>query len=335
MKPSLARMLPLVLGAGLLVGACGQGPAAQSRTPVVGIVQLAPIPAMDEARAGLLKRLEEEGFKDGAGVKIDYQNCQGELPACTQIVQRFVDTNVDVIVPLGTPPGQAALKATEGSGKPPLSFAMSLNPYTRGLATTATEKPTHVTGVTSLPPLDEGVRLVREVLPGAKRLGVIWDTSSPQSEYMVSELRKAAGSLGFEIVEAPVTKTDEVLTAAETLARRGIDAYYQPNDTTVASAYGSVVKVAIEQRIPFFGSDTAGVEKGIVGAVGVSYDDLGRQDGALIAKILRGTPANTLPIENPAGSYVAVNLKAAELQGITLPEAVLNRAKIKLTELKG
>jgi len=332
-KPSLA--LALAIGAGLLAGACGQGPAAQSKaTPVVGIVQLAPIPAMDEARAGLVKRLEEEGFKDGAGVKIDYQNCQGELPACTQIVQRFVDTHVDVIVPIGTPPGQAAMKATEGSGHPTIAFTMILNPYNSGLATSPTDKPAHVTGVTSLPPLDEGARLVREVLPGAKRLGVIWDTSSPQSEYMVGEFRKAAAGQGFEVLEAPVTKTDEVLTAAETLARRGIDAYYQPNDTTVASAYGSVVKVAIEQHIPFFGSDTAGVEKGIAGAVGVSYGDLGRQGGSLVAKILRGTPASSLPIENPSGSYVAVNLKAAELEGVTLPESVVNRAKDKLTELK-
>ncbi|MCB0193940.1 MAG: ABC transporter substrate-binding protein [Anaerolineae bacterium] len=293
----------------------------------VGIMQLVSHPALDAEREGAIQALADNGFIDGENLTIDYQNAEGDIATLTTIAQKFVDDDVDLILAITTPAIQAAYNVTQDLEGPPIVFTAVTDPYAAGIATAPDDHPAWVTGIQGMPPVEDALAVVQEVLPDIQSIGMIWNTAEKNSEVATSIARDTAAEMGIELIEANIADSSEVQTAAESLAAQGVDAFFVSTDSTVVSGFEALVKVANENQIPLFANDPASSERGAVAALGLDYFQDGLDAGALAVTILKGdATAGELTIERQRAGLLAVNLKSVESQGVELPDTVLDRA---------
>ena len=300
---------------------------ASAKPLVIGMVQQVTHPALDASARGVLDVLKEHGFEDGKQIKLDRQNAQNDIPTLAAIAKKFKDEKVDYVVAIGTLPLQNVWAVFKGTPTPVVFHAVT-DPYAAGVAKSATEKGDNLTGIQASPPVAEALQLVLEVLPRAQKVGMIWTATEKNSEIATGHARAAAKALHITLEEATISKADEVLTAAQALAAKKVEAFFISTDSTVVSALESLVKVANDQKIPLFGNDSASSQRGAVCALGLDYYDNGRNSGALLVKLLQGAKAKELPIQPQQKGQLACNTQAAALQGVTLPEAVMQRVEI-------
>ena len=294
---------------------------------VIGMVQQATHPALDASARGVLDVLKEHGFEDGKQITLDRQNAHNDLPTLAAIAKKFKDEKVAYVVVIGTLPLQNVWAVFKGSPTP-VVFTAVADPYAAGVAKSATDKGANLTGIQASPPVAEALQLVLEVVPKARKVGLIWTATEKNAELATGHARAAATTLHITLEEATISKADEVLTAAQALAAKHVEAFFISTDTTVVSALESLVKVANATKIPLFGNDPASSQRGAVCALGLDYYENGRNSGVLLVKLLQGAQAKDLPIQSQQKGQLACNTQAAALQGVTLPEAVRQRVEI-------
>ena len=338
------RAMVVILLAGL-VAACSpaapsQAPATQVTAPaaqptapavkiiLIGMVQQVTHPALDAAGKGVIDVLKENGYEDGRNIRIDRQNAANDIPTLATIAKKFKDDKDDYVVAIGTLPLQNTWQVFQGSTTP-IVFNTVTDPYAAGVAKSSTDKGDNLTGVQASPPVEDAFKLIFEVLPKAKKVGIIWTATEKNSEIVTARARAVAKDLGVDLVEATVSKADEVLAAAQSLTAKKVDAIFISTDSTVVSALESVVKVASDSKTPLFGNDPASSQRGAVCALGLDYYDNGRNSGAMLVKLLKGAKAKDMPIESQKKGQLACNTKAAEQQGVTLPDSLVKRIEVK------
>ena len=332
---AVAKVAPTVAAAAtqLAPTVSAVGTQLAGRMLNIGIVQFTTHPALDASRDGARKALEDAGFREGQNVRFDLQNDQGTIPTLTTIAQRYRDQQVDLVVIVSTPALQAAANVFRDSSTP-LVFNAVTDPYAAvPTIKSETDKPANITGVQALPPVKDAMVLARQIVPNASRFGIVWNPAEANSEVATRIAREAARELNVELVEATVASADEVLQASQSLITKNIDLFFVTTDSTVVSAIEALVRVANENKKPFIANDPATAQRGATAALGLDYFDQGYESGQLAAQILRGTPAAQVPIKRAQKGSLSVNLKAAELQGVTLAPGVLAQATTTLNEL--
>ncbi len=289
----------------------------------VAITQIVEHPALDAARKGVKDALAEAGFEAGKNLKWTFENAQGNGVTASQIAKKFVGDNPDVIVAIATPSAQAVASATRTI---PLVFSAVTDPVGAKLVKNWKKPGANVTGISDMSPIPAHLKLVKEILPNIKRLGVISNPGEANSVSLVAMIKENGPELGMTVNVAAATKSGEVLQAARSLVGK-IDAFYIPTDNTVVSAFEAVVKVGIDAKIPVFAGDTDSVKRGAVAALGFNYYDVGRETGILVARILNGAKPGDLPVGLVSKLELSVNLKSAEQMGISVPSSIISRAK--------
>lgn len=283
----------------------------------VGLIQQVSHPALDSARKGIEDALNDSGLS----ITLDEKNPQGDVATMATMTDAFRDQKVDLVFVIGTQPAQAALKSLQGSGIP-IVFTALADPYKAGIATSPTDHP-GITGIQALPPVADAIDFMLTINPGIKKLGNIWTSNEKNSEVATGIARDYAVSKGIEFVERQVTKADEVLAAAESLAGENVDAIFISQDSTVVSALESVVKVANESGIGLFCNDPDSARRGCATGLGLDAYDYGYNSAKEMGiKILKGANVDELPIQNNVKKITAINTAAAKLQGLTIPEDV-------------
>jgi len=292
--------------------------SAQEHQTVIAIATLMTHPALDEVDAGLKAELAKRGYNDKT-VKYVERNASGQIQVASTIAGELAASRPNVIVAITTPMAQAIAKVAEC----PVCFAAVTDPVGAGLLDSWDDVKAQITGTSDAWPYDAQLRLIREVLPNAKRLGVLYNPGEAASQYGIREIRKYAPAHGFELVEGGVSSTAEVHPVAENLASK-CDALFLSSDNTVIGGVAGAVKVAVERKAPLFVGDSGTVAKGGIAAVSVGYRALGEQTGVLVDRLLKGE--RNIPMVLAQGSDVYVNTKAAEMMGVELPEPVIRRA---------
>jgi len=304
--------------------AAGPGQAQSgAKPPLVAITAIVEHPALDAVRAGITAELAAQGYKQGESVRITFESAQGSTATAAQIARKIAGDAPAVAVGISTPSAQALAAAAK---QVPLVYAAVTDPVAAGLIPAAGTPKEKITGVSDMSPLGDQVALIREILPGAKKLGVLFNPGEANSVALVAALKTVAAKAGFEVIEGPATKTADVQQAARSVLSKA-DAIYVPTDNTVVSAFEAVAAAGRQARKPVFAGDTASVAKGAVAAVGFDYDTVGRQAGALAARILKGEAPGAIPPEDARGTDLKVNPAAAAAIGLSLPAQVLARAK--------
>ena len=298
----------------------------------IGILQFAQHPSLDNCREGFLKVLVENGFVEGQNLTVDVQNAQADMGICGQIAAQFAGKKLDLICAIATPAAMSAYNAAQSKGIPVIYTAIS-DPVAAQLAGTDKKPLGEVTGTSDRLPVKEQLALIREILPDAKKIGILFSTSEANSVAMLEVYKKLAAEYDFEIVESGISSSSDIPLACDALLKK-VDALSNLTDNTVVNSLPLILSKAKEKRIPVFGSEVEQVRLGCLASEGIEYIALGKQTGAMAAKILRGeAKASELPYEEIAEASLSVNLKAASDLGIQFSDELLARAAEKFTEI--
>jgi len=314
----LALMLVFVFPA---TGVC-----AGKKVYKICMTQIVTHPALDMGRKGFVDGMEAQGFKEGVNVEYIFRNAQGDMHVAASIAKYFVSIKPDIITSITTPCSQAVVAAARGSGIPVVFFLVT-DPVAAGLVPSWTKSAPNVTGVSDWADVPTQIKYIKEIMPRIKTLGLLYNAGEINSVVQRDEVvNEVAPKLGLNIVEATASATADVYAAAQSLVGRA-DAMWMPTDNTIFAAVDSVLKVAEEHDIPFFGSDTMQAEAGLAAAAGVDIYGIGKEASIMVGKILRGeaTPADIPPMKTKKMLF-AVNPAAAKRMGLIIPQAIIDRA---------
>ena len=326
MKKFFALALALVMLLGL--AACGsktepaaEGSAAEAVTPsddafVVGICQLVQHEALDAATQGFKDALVEEFGEDG--VVFEEQNAAGDSATCSTICDGFVTEGVDLILANATPALQAAATATDsipvlGTSITEYGVALQLDNFNGVVGT-------NVSGTSDLAPLDEQAKMVTELCPDAKTVGILYCASEANSVYQAEVVKAELEKAGLTVNVYTFSDSNDVAAVTGTACDE-CDALYIPTDNTAASCTEAINNVAQPAGVPIIAGEE-GLCKGCgVATLSISYYELGVATGEMAAKILKGE-ANVAEMEigydpNPVKKY---NPELVEALGLTIPD---------------
>lgn len=295
--------------------------AAQAEQVHVATTAIVEHPALDSVRDGIKAALLESGYNDDT-LKFSYESAQGNPAIAAQIARKMVGDQPDVIVAIATPSAQAAVSAARDI---PVIFSVVTDPMGAKLVSNMDKPGRNVTGLSDAVPVAQHLAMIKEVVPGLKRLGIPFNPGEPNAVSIIAAMKVVAAEQGIEIIEAPAPKSSDVMVASQKLIGK-VDAIYTTLDNTIITALESIVKVGIDAQVPVFSADTDSVTRGAVAAVGFNYNDLGRQTGEMVIEVLKGKNPGDMPVRIAEGTDIYVNLKTARMMGVEVPESLLARA---------
>ena len=335
------RVLAVILGAAMitagLAGCGGNTGSSQSSSEgekmySIGISQFAEHGSLDNCREGFIQGLEEEGLVEGENLKIKVSNADSDTGTAAQIADTFVADKVDLICAIATPSAQAAYNSARNTDIPVVYTAVT-NPEEAQLADDQGMPVGAVTGTSDQLPVEAQLAMIREILPDAKTIGILYTTSEANSAYSITQYEKYAEEYGFTLETAGVTNTSEVSMAAASLLDK-VDCLTNLTDNTVVSALPTVLDQANEKNIPVFGSEIEQVKRGCLAAEGLDYVNLGIETGKMAAQILKGeAKAEDMKYELLTDSSLYINQAVADNLGITVPDDMTQRAEETFTEI--
>jgi putative ABC transport system substrate-binding protein len=306
--------------------ACPLAARAQqpAKLPTIGF--LGPnTSSLDSPRVGaFVQRLRELGRIDGRNVAIEYRWAEGRTERLSEFAAEFVRLKVDVIVTSATPPVIAAKQATSII---PIVFAAVGDPVGTGLVTSLARPGGNVTGL-SLQATDlagKRLDLLREVVPGLRRLAVMANVSAPPAVLEIAEVQTTARALGLEVVASEIRRAEDIAPAFESFKGRA-EALYVCNDPLVTTNRIRINTLALGMGLPTMYNVREFVGAGGLMSYGPNFLDLYRRAAEFVDMILRGAKPAEIPVEQPTKFDLVINLTTAKALGLKVPEAFLLRA---------
>ncbi|OLS03086.1 ABC transporter substrate-binding protein [Tissierella creatinophila] len=304
-------LVALMLVSVIVTGCASKEDTPTTKTPenkdefVIGISQLAEHPALDDARRGF-----EDGLKElGVNAKIDFKNAQGDIPTATTISQKFANDKVDLIYAIATPAAQAAKQATEDI---PVLFSAVTDPVEAKIVKDWDNVGGNVTGTSDMADTEKQLKMFKEIDPSIKKIGIIYNTSEPNSEVQIKIVEKLAPSEGLEVVTMGVNNVNEMAQTLDSLLKK-IDALYILSDNMVASSIDLVSNKLIEREMISVSAEESQVGGGILITNGLSYYELGKQTARMAKEILiDGKEVSSMPVERAQKTNTVVNEKTLE-----------------------
>jgi putative ABC transport system substrate-binding protein len=282
-------------------------------------------PSIESQRvAAFVQRLRELAWIDGRNLAIEYRWGEGRNERYAESAAEFVRLKVDVIVTVATPPTLAAKRATAVI---PIVFAAASDPVGTGLVASLARPGGNVTGLSDQI-FDAGgkkLELLREVVPGLRRLAIMANMGNPASVLDMGETKATARALGLEVTTSEIRRAEDISPAFEALKGRA-DALYVCTDPLVDTHRVRINTLALAARLPTMHSLREYVEAGGLMSYGPIVPDLFRRAADYVDKILRGAKPGDLPVEQPTKFDLVINLTTAKALGLAIPETFLARA---------
>ncbi|MGZ8242611.1 ABC transporter substrate-binding protein [Methylomagnum sp.] len=290
------------------------GPQAIASRIPVALLQHSSNPLLDETRQGVLDGLAEHGYRDGARIAITTYNPEGDLPTGNLMAQKIAGGGYRLALSISTVMLQALANANK-AGRVPHVFGAVTSPVAAGVGVKALDgldKPGHLTGIATPQPVAEIFRLAKQINPGLKTVGVVWNPAEVNSEVCTKAARAVAAELGLTLLEAPVEQTKDVREAAESLVARGAEAFWTGGDVTVNNAVDSLIGVARAAHIPVFSNIAGHAKRGGLFDLGANYHEVGREIGRIAADVLAGTDPAKLPVRTFMPDRIILNEQARQ-----------------------
>jgi putative tryptophan/tyrosine transport system substrate-binding protein len=325
----LSSLFAFVLSVSVLVG-CNSSQTSTSKSSSgekkeikIGISQIVEHPALDASRKGFIDALKEKGFEEGKNLKIDFQNAQGEQANAQTIANKFVSNKVDLILAIATPSAQTAYNATKDI---PILITAVTDPVQAGLAKSMEKPETNVTGTSDNVPIETQFELLKKLVPSAKKVGILYNTSENNSEIQVNSAKKAAPGFGLEILTVGITGVNDIPQSLSSLIGK-IDVLYVPTDNMVASSMPIIADQCFKNNIPIIGSEKGQVEQGAIATTGIDYYKLGFQTGVVAAEVINGKKPKDIPITTLKDMQLVINTDAVKKLKISVPKDIENKAQ--------
>ena len=255
----------------------------------IGVLQLTQHAALDKANEGFIAALDESGIK----YEVDQQNASGEQSACQTIAEKLVNDGNDLIYAIATPAAQAVAGVTS---EIPIVLSAVTDPAESGLVASNDAPGGNVTGTSDLTPVKEQIELLKQILPDAKTVGILFCSSESNSEIQAAMAREACEANGLEHIDFTVSSSNEIQTVVESMVGK-VDVIYAPTDNTIAAGMPTVSMIATDNGLPIICGEQGMVDAGGLATYGIDYYQLGYMAGQMAVEILRdGADPATMPI---------------------------------------
>ena len=276
---------------------------------------------MSQWVAAFVQRLRELGWVEGRNVAIEYRWAEGRSQRATELAAELVHRKVDIMVMNGTPQVLAAKQATSTI---PVVFVGLGDPVGTGVVASLARPGGNLTGL-SLQQTDTATKrleLLREVVPGLRRLAILAHVGSPNAVLDMGEVQAAAGALGLEVVALEIRQAAEIAPAVETIKGR-VDALYVAAAPLLTTNRVRINTLALAARLPTMHTFREWVEAGGLMSYGANVSELFRRAGDFVDKILRGAKPANLPVEQPTKFDLIINITTAKALGLEIPPKLL------------
>ena len=293
---------------------CGEDKKAEA-PKTIGIAQLVEHDALDAANRGITDALKERGVT----MEIDRQNAQADQSNLRNIAQRFVSHNYPLIFAIATPAAQTVANATSTT---PI-VATAVTDFAVAKLVKDNAKPgTNVTGSSDMNPIAAQTELLLKLVPNAKTVGTIYNSSEINSQLQIDILRKELEKHGVALAEATISSVNDIQQAAQSLVGK-VDVMYVPTDNVVASSMPTLYRVTQAAKLAVVAGEAGMVRSGATATVAVDYYNLGKIAGNMGADILEGkAKPQDMPIRYQTEFNVVLNEPIVKELGLTVPEDV-------------
>lgn len=326
-KKVMAAGMAAILTLSVMAG-CSKKDSASGQKKI-GVVQLVEHDALDAAYKGFKDGLKDAGYKDGDKIKIEYKNAQNEQSNCQTIAQQFVTDKCDLVLAIATPAAQAMANETKDI---PILVTAVTDPASSKLVKSNDKPGGNVSGTSDLTPVAKQMNLLKELVPSAKKVAMLYCSAEANSKFQVDLAKKEAKKLGLTSVDATVSESSEIRQVVESLKGK-VDAIYAPTDNTIAAGINTVSMVANEAKLPLIVGEEGMCTGGGLATYGLNYYKLGKQTAAQAVKILEGkAEAKDMPIEYQENADLIINKDTAKTLGIKIPKKLQKDAKMVTTQ---
>ncbi len=290
------------------------------RSATIGLLASSTAAAERLRRLAFVTRLAELGWVEGRNLTIEDRAAEGIVERAGEIAADFARLKVDVIVLAGDAQTGSAKR---GAPDIPIVFAAAGDPIGSGLVASLARPGGNVTGFSVQLPDTAGKRieLLREIVPGLRRLAILFNSAKPGNELAAAQA--AARALGLESVRAEFGRAEEISPAIEALSGRA-DGLYVCVEPLMIANRARINALALAAKLPVVHSYRDNLGEGLI-SYGPDLFDLYRRAAGLVDKILRGAMPSDIPVEQPTKFELAINLKTATALGLTVPPTLLAR----------
>jgi putative ABC transport system substrate-binding protein len=272
-----------------------------------------------------LDGLRELGYVEGRTIEIDWKWGQDRVQTLFGLAAELAQSKADVIVTGGTSAAQALKAATSTI---PIVMAIIGDPVAAGLVSNLARPAGNLTGFSIVAPELGGKRLemLKEMVPDVSAVAVLLNNKNPQSQIELKEMRSAAQAMGLQLYPTEISTEVGLEDAFATMNKAAVQALVVLTDPILFSQRKRAVDLANKNRLPAIYFFQGFAEEGGLISYGPSDADLFRRTAGYVDRILKGAKPGDLPIEQPTKFELFINLKAAKMLGIVIPESFLLRA---------
>lgn len=289
---------------------------SSGQTYTIGICQQMEHEALDQATQGF-KDACTELFGEG-NVEFDEQNAQGEQAMCSTIINNFVSSDVDLILANATLPLQTAAQATAdipilGTSITDYATALGIDDWTGATGV-------NISGTSDLAPIDQQEDMLKELLPDTKKVGILYCSAEPNSQYQAQLFEEALDEDGIAYEEYTAADSNEIQTVVNS-AIETCDALYIPTDNTMASNTQIVNNICMPAKVPVIAGEQ-GICSGCgIATLSISYYDIGYTAGEMAYQVLvEGEDISTMEIQTAPEVTKMYNPTICEELGIEIPD---------------
>ena len=299
--------------------------AQQPKLPRIGFVGTASTSTVASRFNAFRQGLHELDYNEGKNIAIEYRSVEGKLERLHQVAAELVSQKVDVIVTHGEAAIRAFKRATTSI---PIVVGVTGDLVVSGHAASLARPGGNITGLVDTSPELSGKRLeiVKDVLPQASRIAVLWNAANPVKVLDFKETELAAHGYGLKLQSLEVRARDDFEKRLNNASTQGSVALVVLHDALTTAQARSIVDFANSTRLPAMYGSTEFVEVGGLMSYAANFPDLFRRAATYVDKILKGAKPGDLPVEQPTKFELVINLNTAKQIGLTIPPNVLARA---------
>jgi putative tryptophan/tyrosine transport system substrate-binding protein len=295
-----------------------------AKVPTIGFLGVSTPAGQVHTVAALVQRLRELGWIEGRTIEIEYRWAEGRNERYSEIAEEFVRLKVDAILTQGS---QAAIAAKQATSVIPIVATVVGDPVGSGLVSSLARPGGNVTGLSIVSPdmAAKRLELLREAVPGIRRLAILVDVGNPVSVEETQQVQAAADTFGLKSFPLAIRRAEDIVPAFDGLKDRA-DALYVVANPLIFSNIIRINILAAGARLPTSYIAREYVQAGGLLSYGPSFAEIYRRAGDFFDKILRGTKPADLPVEQPTKFDLVINLTTAKALGLKIPESFLLRA---------
>jgi putative tryptophan/tyrosine transport system substrate-binding protein len=293
------------------------GQAQQKNNPVIGYLSGFAPGAVAEALGAFREGLGQTGYVERRNLTIEYRWAEGQYDRLPALAADLVGRKVDLIAASGGDLAPHAAKSA--TSMIPIVFTSGDDPVVTGLVTSLARPSGNLTGVVELHA--KRLELMTELVPQIRAVALLVNPNSPQTERVVQDMAAAARTKGLQLHVLKAADANEIAVAFASLAALQVGALIQQADPFFIQRRNQLALLAARYPIPAIYEGRQFAEAGGLMSYGISIPDMYHQLGVYSGRILKGEKPSDLPVMQPTKFQLVVNLNAAKVIGLTIPES--------------